>query len=526
MIRTLSTVVARVKGRVASAYGARWLAIPLTLSVALSTLPHPVAAQLSRTAVRRLDSLLQAPPFHRNLWGVALMDDRGRLVYGHNADRLFMPASNTKLVVSALAAALLAPDWSVATSLYAAGPVSDGMIQGDLVLYGRGDPTFSRRCYSVDTLLGGACDRDPAARFGELARALKANGIRAVQGDLVGDGSWFDGELVHQDWGSYDLNWWYAAPVGGLAFNDNSVEITWKPGPALDAPAILTLDPDLGDVTLENRTRTVGMGGESDIGDRMYREPGTLHLWAEGTVTAEHSGGTESFALPDPSLYAARALRRALTEAGISVLGTTRSTTDSLAYRYARQSPPLAETRSRPLRDWIFPILNTSQNLFAEMLLKQLGRQFGAAGSWREGLAVEQRFLIDSVGLDSTLFALADGSGLSASNLVAPLAFARLLQFIRRHPRFADNFAPGLPLSGAVGSLKTRFIGTPLEGRVRAKTGSIARVNTLSGYFDLPDGRTFTFSVQSNHHAQGSRRTIAAIDSLVVAMAKAVSRKR
>jgi D-alanyl-D-alanine carboxypeptidase/D-alanyl-D-alanine-endopeptidase (penicillin-binding protein 4) len=353
---------------------------------------------------------------------------------------------------------------------------------------------------------------------------LKVRGIRAVQGDLVGDGSWFDGELIHPDWGNYDLNWWYAAPVAGLGFNDNSVDIAWKPGPAVDAPAALSMDPDLGDVDLENRTRTVAPDGETDIGDRMYREPGTLHLWAEGTVALDHFGGTESFALPDPNLFAARAFRRVLAEAGISLLGTTASTTDSLRYRATREGPPLAETRSRPLHDWIFPILNSSQNWYAEMLLKQLGRQFGKAGSWTEGLEVERRFLVDSAGIDSTLFALSDGSGLSAANLVAPLAFTRLLQYIRRHPRYAQNFEPGLPQSGKVGSLKNRFLGTPIEGRVRAKTGSIARVNTLSGFLEMPDGRTFTFSIQANHHAQGGRRTIATIDSVLVAMAKAVTK--
>jgi D-alanyl-D-alanine carboxypeptidase/D-alanyl-D-alanine-endopeptidase (penicillin-binding protein 4) len=487
---------------------------------------HPLEGQLSRSAVRRIDSLLDAPPFNRSLWGVALTDERGRTVYGRNADRLFIPASNTKLIVSGVAAALLPPDWTIATSVYAAGPVVDGQVQGDLVLYGRGDPTFSRRCYVVDTLAPGACDDDPAGRLRELARGLRQRGVRVVLGDLVGDGSWFESDLVHPDWAGFDLNWWYAAPVSGLAFNDNSVEIGWHPGPARDAPAMLSLDPDLGDMTLENRTRTVAPDGESDIGDRMFREPGTLHVWAEGTVAEGHPGSIESFALPDPNRYAARVFRQALAEVGISVLGTTQSTTDSLRYHQARATPPLAETASRPLREWIFPILNTSQNLFAEMLLKQLGRQFGAAGSWREGLEVERRFLIDSVGIDSTLFALADGSGLSAANLVAPVAFTRLLRFMQRHPRFQDNFAPGLPRSGARGSLRTRFVGTPLEGRVRAKTGSIARVNTLSGYIDLADGRTFTFSIQANHHAQGSRLAMAEIDSVVVAMARAVGRRK
>jgi len=496
----------------------------LATLIGVTALPGLAGQQLPRRAVRELDSLLDAEPFHRTLWGVALVDERGRLLYGRNADRLFVPASNTKLVVSAVASALLAGDWTVATSLYPAGPVEDGIVLGDLVLYGRGDPTFGRRCYATDTTLPGVCDHDPAARLRLLAGRLKDAGIRVIQGDLVGDGSWFDGELTHSGWNAYDLNWWYAAPVSGLGFNDNSVDITWRPGPAVDAPAVLTLDPDLGDVTLENRTRTVDLGGDTDIGDRMFREPGTLGLWAEGTVALDHVGGVESYAMPDPSLFTARAFRRALAEVGIAVLGTTRSTTDSLRYLAARQAAPLAEVAGRPLRDWVFPILNTSQNWYADMLLKQLGRQFGEGGSWAAGLAVERRFLIDSMGIDSTLFALSDGSGLAAANLVSPLAFTRLLAYIRRHPGY-PTFAAGLPQAGQTGSLRSRFRDTPLAGRVAAKTGSIARVNTLSGYFTLADGRTFTFSVQANHQTAGGRRTIAQIDSIVVAMARALSRR-
>jgi len=487
--------------------------------------PCGVAAQLPKRAVRQLDSLLDAPPFDRNLWGVALVDGSGKLLYGRNADKLFIPASNTKLVVTSVASAMLPPDFTVATSVYASGPIVDGVLQGDLVLYGRGDPSFGQRCYATDTTRSGVCDRDSFARLRELAQTLQAGGLRAVQGDLVGDGSWFDGELIHPAWGNYDLNWWYAAPVSGLGFNDNSVDITWKPGAAVDTPALLSLTPDLGDVTLENRTRTAPAGGPSDIGDRMYRVPGTLSLWAEGTVALNGKGGLESFALPDPNLFAARAFRQTLAEAGIPVLGTTRGTTDSLRYATTRTGAALAEVHGRPLGDWVFPILNTSQNWFAEMLLKQLGRQFGGGGSWSEGITVERRFLVDSMKIDSTLFDVEDGSGLAASNLVAPLAFTRLLQFMRHHPHY-PTFAAGLPQSGMTGSLRSRFLGTPLEGRVRAKTGSISRVNTLSGYFELGDGREFTFSVQVNHGTLGGRRTIARIDSVVVAMANAVTRKK
>ena len=479
-------------------------------------LAAPMWAQSSALR-KRLDTRLDAPPFNRHLWGVAVVDEKGKLVYGRNADRMFIPASNTKLVVAAVASALFSPDFTVKTSLYASGPVVNGVVRGDLVLYGRGDPTFGRRCFATDTLLAGVCDRDPADRMLALVDTLVARGVTSIEGDLVGDGSYFDGALVHPGWEGYDLNWWYAAPVSGLGFNDNAIDITYAPGSRDGEPATLGFTPDFGDVTLENRTRTVPAGAEETID--FFREPGTMHVWADGTVQFGGRTRTESLALPDPNLYAARALRGALAARGISVTGGTRSTTDSTLYQGARRGPALANVSGRPMRDWIFPILNTSQNWYAEMVLKQLGRIYGGGGSWDEGVKVERRFLIDSVRIDSTQFALSDGSGLSASNLVSPLAFTQLLRFIRQHPHWA-TFAAGLPQAGNTGSLRNRFRGTPLEGKVRAKTGSISRVNTLSGFVELDGGKGLVFSLQANHHTQPTRAILAQIDSVVVDMAR------
>ncbi len=481
----------------------------------LSLTPARLHAQSS--SARRIDARLDAPPFNRQLWGVALVDEKGTLLYGRNADRMFVPASNTKIVVSAVASALLAPNFTVRTSIYSNGPIVNGVLQGDLVLYGRGDPTFSTRCYAVDTTAAGACDASPMLKFTELASQLAHAGIKSVSGDVVGDGSWFEPTLVHPAWENYDLNWWYAAPVSGLGFNDNSIDIEYSTGDSVGPPARLTFSPDFGDVTLENHTRTVPRGQDETID--FFRTPGTLSLWAQGNVEAGRRPRTENFALPDPDLYAARALRAALAAQGIAVLGGTRSTTDSMAFEIVRRGVPLAEVTSRPLKDWIFPILNTSQNWFAEMTLKQLGKQFGRAGSWDEGLRVERRFLIDSIGVDSTQIALSDGSGLSASNLVSPLAFTQVLRFIRKHPNYA-TFAAGLPQSGKRGSLRNRFVGTPLEGRVRAKTGSISRTNTLSGYVELENGKVMIFSVQANHHTQPGSRMLAQIDSVVTDLVK------
>ena len=476
-------------------------------------LPSAPASALARRLDRRLDSA----PLDHFLWGIAVIDDRGHLLYGRNAERLFVPASTAKIVVSAAAVALLPASGTVRTSVYATGPVVGGVLQGDLVLYGQGDPTMSRRCYGTDTTAALACEPDASAKLHQLAAALKTRGISTVAGDLVGDGSWFEPTLTHPDWESYDLNWWYAAPVSGLGFNDNSVDITWSAGPAPGAPAQVSFSPTLGDVTLDNHSVTVA--GDSGATIDFFRDPGTLRIRAEGRVPRSGSSRTEHFALPDPNLYAAWAFGAALGEAGIAVQGRTRSTTDSTVYLAARAGPPLAEVESRPFRDWIFPILNSSQNWFAETLLKQLGRQLGRAGSWAEGLAVERRFLIDSVRLDSTQFALVDGSGVAVSNAVSPGALVRLLEFVRRRPHM-EPFLAALPRSGERGSLRSRFLGTPVAGRVLAKPGSIRRVNGLAGYLDLANGRRVTFAVLVNSHTLVNTAMVAVIDSVVVDIAR------
>jgi D-alanyl-D-alanine carboxypeptidase/D-alanyl-D-alanine-endopeptidase (penicillin-binding protein 4) len=479
----------------------------------LGFLPSVLTAQ---SLERRLTRLLDTPPFDRVLWGTVVTDTAGRVRFARNADRLFVPASNTKLVVSAAASVLLPADHRIETSLYGTGPLIEGELHGDLVIYGRGDPSFSERCYGTDTLALGACER-LWQRLEDLADSVYAHGIRHVTGALMGDGSYFDAEFLHPGWETYDVNWWYASPVAALGFNDNSVNLTWAPGPAVGAPASLAVEPDLGLLRLENRTRTTDPGTVSTLD--FFREPGTLNVWAEGTVAFGRRPRTEYFALPDPNLYFAQAFRLALTRRGVSVAGPTGATTDSLRYRAAREAPPLVRFVSRSRDDLIFPILNTSQNWFAEMLLKGLGRMAAGAGSWEAGLAAERRFLVDSVGIDSLAFRLSDGSGLSTGNLVSPRAFTQLLRYMWSHPGNA-GFLGALPRAGGIGSLRTRFTDTPLAGRVVAKTGSIQHVNTLSGYIERDRGGPLVFSVMANNHGLSGQQVMRQIDSIVVEMGR------
>lgn len=474
-------------------------------------LPASVAGQSWREP---LDRFLDSAPLDRHLWGIAVSDSTGRILYQRNGHRMFIPASNTKLVVAAAAAVMLPADWKVATSLYGTGPIREGRLEGHLVLYGRGDPTMSRRCYQQDTLAVGACMADPFGGLRALVDQLHTLGVRTVAGDVVGDGSWFEPEILHPTWETGDVPWWYAAPVSGLGLTDNSLEVQVAPG-SRGGPARITVWPELDDYPVENRTRTVG-GGERRTFTASWEGP---RLILSGDVPDGTAVRKEYVAVADPARYTAAVLRLLLSEAGIGVQGATRSTTDSLLYQSARLRSPLASVSSRPVSDWIVPILNTSQNWFAEMLLKQLGRRFGESGSWDEGLRVTRRFLIDSVAADSTQFSIRDGSGLSTVDLISPETFVRLLSWMRRHPAY-PTFVAGMPIGGETGTLRTRFRGTPLQGRVIAKTGTLTAGNTLSGYLERPKGGMLIFSIQANHHAIGGRAMVAAIDSALAIIAR------
>jgi len=461
------------------------------------------AAAPASPLAQRLARLLDEPPFDRALWGVAIADPSGRLVFERNGDRLFVPASNTKLVVSAVATALLPPDFRYLTSVYSAGTIQDSVLNGDIVLYGRGDPSLSDRFYP-----------DRFWAIAKLADSVRALGVRRIEGAVIGDASYFDSTTIHPSWESYDLSWWYAAPVTALGFNDNSVDFriaATMPG----AAPLITFEPDLGLVQFTNAARTVPVDSPRTMTFR--RLPGSNVIRAEGDVPADARPWTEHVSIDDGAAWTAAAFRRALEDAGIIVTGRTRTTYDPRATAEARSLAPLAELRSPPLHDLVEPILRVSHNWYAEMLLKTLGRARTGTGSWDSGLAVERRFLRDSLRVDSTQFSLADGSGLSHWDLVTPRAFVQLLQAMREHPRF-ENFREALPVSGSSGTLRARYRTNGLAGRVRAKTGSIANVNTLSGYLETASG-TWTFSIQINNHAALNREALKRIDEIVAAIA-------
>ena len=316
--------------------------------------------------------------------GACLVDKKGGL-FGRNAGRLFIPASNTKLVVSAVASALLPPDWRVKTSVYG-GPIVGGVLLGDLVLYGRGDPTMGQRCYATDSPWPGRCDTDPFARLRQLADSLRSLGVRESRATWWATGAASSRTLVHPNWES-------SISTGGTRrrSRDSASTTTASISPGSRA-----------------RRRAPRPGSRSWSGHRRHqlREPhghraarrGVGHrrsvLPRPGTLKSGPKAPSRSTSRRAPSHSRCRTrtctprepcVRRWPRRASPSRALPALPPTPCCTARPLRRHRPLAEVTSRPLRDWIFPILNTSQNWFAEMLLKQLGRQFGKAAHGRRG---------------------------------------------------------------------------------------------------------------------------------------------
>jgi D-alanyl-D-alanine carboxypeptidase/D-alanyl-D-alanine-endopeptidase (penicillin-binding protein 4) len=481
------------------------LGLSLSSVVAIASRPEATTNQSSiRIAARdTLPSWLAtvaSGPLSRAHWGVAVYDiEAGRWIALHNADRFFVPASNLKLVVSAVALERLGPDFTYRTTVYATRPISsDGTLDGDLVLYGRGDPNLSgRHAPSITSI------------FEWLADSLVKRGLKRVTGDLIADESHWDSEYHHRDWSGFDQMWWYAAPVGALGFNDNSIDVSIRPGPRAGVPPLIETQPQSSFYSLDNLAVTGASGTESTFD--MKREPGSNRITTFGELPLDERPNTAYVAVVGAADYSATTLRSVLVDRGVEIEGRVRTVSDPLASPVqSGDSIALANHRSIPLARVLESINGRSQNWHAEQVLKTLGREVAGAGTWKAGLEVERKTLAQ-LGMDTTAFLLRDASGLSPANLTTPRALAELLTTMRSRPD-GDVFARTLSVAGQSGSLKGRFRGGAGQGRVRAKTGFIANVYALSGYMTTVSGREYAFSVFVN--GAGSRAN-PAIDRLV-----------
>lgn len=428
-------------------------------------------------------------------WGIEVWDQgRNQVLFAHDAERKFIPASNTKLIATTVAMGLLGPDWRYETPIMVAGVAGD-TAPSALIVRASGDPSWSARFFGSDLAI-----------LDLIADSLSVNGIKRINGDLIIDASIFAPAHIHSSWETGDLPWYYAAPTAAFAVGEAAVRMI-----ATSTGVRFVGAPP---APLVNRIRADTAGARANIDVDYEAWPDTLVVI--GTI-ASNDADSSWIAQRNPERYAAEALVSALARKQIEVTGAIRIVHD----RAHLPSLPLRTVmtiKSPPLKDIVSGILRPSQNWITEQLVKTLGATKGMAGSWREGLRVERRYLIDVAQIDSLQFSLSDGSGLSAQNVIAPHAFVMLLEHARRQP-WGETYRVTLPIPGMRGgTLSSRLAG--LETRVAAKTGTIANVNSLSGYLRAADGRDLTFSIITNGSGRPSAEVRRAIDVLVQALAR------
>jgi serine-type D-Ala-D-Ala carboxypeptidase/endopeptidase (penicillin-binding protein 4) len=426
----------------------------------------------------------------------------GEVVYSENPSKLMMPASNMKIVTLAAAAERLGWDFTYETRLVTSAPVVRGVLEGDLIVVGSGDPTIGGR--------GGS----PTRVFDEWADQLRAGGITEIKGRIVADARVFDRESLGAGWAWDYLASDYAAGVSALQFNESVADVVVHPGPAAGTPAFIEVRPIESGLILDKQVTTVA-GGEADLD--LSRLPGSNRLVVRGTIPVGAKDVVRAATVDRPALYFARMLRATLVAKGVRVTGPAGEFED--VYRTAPTAPTrvLLSHRSAPLSEIARVQMKVSQNQYAETLLRTLGAQSGD-GTAASGQKVV-REVLDGWRIPQEAYVLVDGSGLSRYNYVCADMLVAILRNVYDDERLREPFMAALPVGGQDGTLEHRFVGTRAAGNVHAKTGSIANVRALSGYVTSLDGETFVFSMIANHFTVPQAAIDAATDRAVERLA-------
>jgi D-alanyl-D-alanine carboxypeptidase/D-alanyl-D-alanine-endopeptidase (penicillin-binding protein 4) len=535
------------------------------LSASLETGAAAAKKPPKKDLAKEIAAVITQLPLDRAHWGIDVADlEKGKTLYAQNAEQLFLPASNAKLFTTAAALAIAGPEYRFRTTVEAEGRIdSHGRLLGDLAIMGRGDPNISGRAlpYALKT------QRTPPHTqvLEEMADQVARSGLKIVDGDLIGDDTYYAFERYAEGWALDDVQWVDGAPVSALTFNDNVVFVNILPGEQPGDKALITVEPETGYYELDNRVVTSVAGVTKRVG--IHRDPGSKKIVLWGSLPVGDAGMNEPLAIEDPAEFVAQLFRTLLERRGIVIRGKARARHGEEAQFFDPILPPaklpapgmdnsgasptnppsgtqqqpgatpgqnalsgtpaqrapeadlpstnkvLAEHFSTPLLDDIRVTNKTSQNLHAELALRLAGKLRGSGGSFEGGREAVKQFLLQA-GLKEDEFAFLDGSGLSRRDLVTPAATVQLLIYAARQP-WGAAFEESLPVSGVDGSLADRFQNTPAAGLIHAKTGSLSHVNALSGYGQTQKGRRFVFSIFCNNHNLPGSKALAAIDAVV-----------
>jgi D-alanyl-D-alanine carboxypeptidase/D-alanyl-D-alanine-endopeptidase (penicillin-binding protein 4) len=461
----------------------------------VTTTPTPSTppAVTRATLPRMIDSMVNAPEFRTALWGILIVDPEARdTLYTHNAAKLFIPASNQKLVSGSVILEQLGPEFRFRTTFAAHGTIADGALNGDLAVIGRGDPTISDRMM-----------KDAMMPFRAIADSLSQRGIRRITGSVVALGDAFPGPVRGAAWPWDGLNGSSFAGVDELLFDEGLSTFRVRPGANVGDPAIVETRPARTFPTVRVTATTIardttaspqapGGGPRGGRGTRVsaYHDTLTSAVIVRGQIAL---GDSAEINLPhhDPNTAFVAALTEALTERGITV--------DRQATTWTQESraDSLFTVLSVPLKDILPAMMKPSQNQIAEAFLRALGLERTGVGTADSGRRVVGR-QFESWGIPSDAFVVRDGSGLSRSDLISPEAIVSILEAMRRSPNF-QVFYESLPIAGVDGTIRTRMRDTPAQGNLRAKTGTLSMVRSLSGYVHTADGRLLEFSILCNN---------------------------
>ena len=459
--------------------------------------PSPGAGREASPSVRALHRdiarVLGAPLASRGQWGIVVRSLRsGETLYAANPGKLMTPASALKLVTLAAAARTLGWDYRFSTSLETRAPIEAGVLRGDLIVRGTGDPSIASR------------NGRAAAVFDAWARVLAEAGIREIAGRIVGDDQLFDDQGLGPGWMWDDLADSAAAPVGALQYDENVASLLVYPGAAAGDPAILRFPPGTG-LTIVNGAVTTPAGVTQTITAR--RRPASPVIDVTGTIplldVPPERARTLAVEIPvvNPTRYFVEALRDALGARGIAVRGPAVDYDDVAAelLRPAGEaaSRTIAAAQSPALRELAAVMMKDSHNLYAETFLKAAGGHVAGLGTFSAGQLAVRAALV-AWGLDPGDLVLADGSGLSRYNYATPEVLTRLLAALYADPAHRDPFVASLPRAGVDGTLERRLRRSRAEGQVMAKTGTLANVRALSGFVRTRDGEPLAFTVLAN----------------------------
>ncbi len=442
------------------------------------------------TLHKKIGSILDDPLLDGAIAGISVRKaEDGKLLYSHFGDTRLHPASNMKILTGAAALDLLGPKHRFSTEVLAGGEVRGGVLDGDLYLKGKGDPTLLK---------------EDLNRF---AQELREKGIRTVKGDLVGDDSWYDDERLSQDLNWSDESAYTGAQVSALTmspdkdYDAGTVIVEVAPGSKRNGKPEVKLTPETDYVTIINRAKTVGKKEPKKIS--IEREHGTNNIVIEGQIPIEGTKSKTWVAVWEPTSYALSVFKKSLEDQGIRFSRASDIRVDAAP----EKAVVLSKKKSMPLKELMIPFMKLSNNGHGEVLVKEIGKKAEGEGSWKKGLDVMEEYL-QSLGVNAGTVQLRDGSGMSHKTMIPANELSRFLFAIQSKNWFAtfENALPAAgepaPLTG--GTLRHRMGLEPLKGRLKAKTGSLTGVSTLSGYVTSKEGDKLIFSILINNYIGGS----------------------